>query len=122
VETVLPRILDFGPGSALRNEGGPVERSTDRLAEQEVMKHSFSTFMKKAGFVLLLTFASVGLASADVVGTLYVHTAPDGHRTTERDSGQPVAVQVDFSRTQDGRYDLTSPVTVIRRFKLMPGV
>ncbi len=63
--------------------------------------------MKNAGLVLLLTCASVGLAGADVVGTLNVHTAPDGHRTTGQDSGQPVAVQVDFSRTRDGRYDLT---------------
>jgi hypothetical protein len=78
-----------------------VECSTDRLAEQEVMKHFLRTFMKNAGIVLLLTCASVSLASADVVGTLNVHTAPDGHRTTGRDSGQRVAVQVDFSRTQD---------------------
>jgi hypothetical protein len=63
--------------------------------------------MKNAGIVLLLTCASVSLASADVVGTLNVHTTPDGHRTTGRDSGQPIAVQVDFSRTQDGAYDIT---------------
>jgi hypothetical protein len=63
--------------------------------------------MKNAGIVLLLIYASVNLAIADVVGTLNVHTAPDGHRTTGRDSGQPVAVQVDFSRTQDGTYDIT---------------
>ena len=63
--------------------------------------------MKSAGIVLLLIYASVNLASADVVGTLNVHTAPDGHWTTGRDSGKPVAVQVDFSRTQDGTYDIT---------------
>src|ERR1700751_1994171 len=63
--------------------------------------------MKKAGIVLLLICISWSLASADVVGTLNVHTAPDGHRTTGRDSGQPVVVQVDFSRTQDGTYDIT---------------
>jgi hypothetical protein len=63
--------------------------------------------MKNAGIVLLLTCTSVNLANADVVGTLNIHTAPDGHRTTGRDSGQPVAVQVDFSRTQDGTYDIT---------------
>ncbi len=71
------------------------------------MKHFLLTFMKQAGIVLLLTCASVSLAVADVVGTLNVHTTPDGHRTTGRDSGQPVAVQVDFSRTQDGRYGIT---------------
>jgi hypothetical protein len=63
--------------------------------------------MKNAGIVLLLICSSLSLASADVVGTLNVHTAPDGHRLTGRDSGQPVAVQVDFSRTQDGTYDVT---------------
>ena len=65
--------------------------------------------MKSAGIVHLLIYASVNLAlaSANVAGTLNVHTAPDGHRTTGRDSGQPVAVQVDFSRTQDGTYDIT---------------
>ena len=71
------------------------------------MKHFLRTFMKQAGIVLLLTCALVSLAGADVVGTLNVHTASDGHRTTGQDSGQPVAVQVDFSRTQDGRYDIT---------------
>src|SRR5271165_5296958 len=71
------------------------------------MKHFLRTFMKQAGIVLLWTCASVSLASADIVGTLNVHTGPDGHRTTGRDSGQPVAVQVDFSRTQDGKYDIT---------------
>jgi len=71
------------------------------------MKHSLRKFMKHAGIVLLLTCASVCVAGADVVGTLNVHTAPDGQRTTGRDSGQPVAVRVDFSRTQDGRYDIT---------------
>jgi hypothetical protein len=77
------------------------------LAEQEVMKHFLRTFVKHAGIVLLLICASVCLAGADVVGTLNVHTATDGHRTTGRDIGQPIAVQVDFSRTQDGRYDIT---------------
>jgi hypothetical protein len=63
--------------------------------------------MKNAGIVLLLICSSLSLACADVVGTLNVHTAPDGHRLTGWDSGQPVAVQVDFSRTQDGTYDVT---------------
>jgi len=63
--------------------------------------------MKNAGMVLLLICASVSLATADVVGTLNVHTAPDGNTTTGRDIGQPVSVQVDFSRTQDGTYDIT---------------
>jgi hypothetical protein len=63
--------------------------------------------MKNAGIVLLLTCASVSLAHADVVGTLNVHTMSDGHKTTGRDSGQPIAVQVDFSKTQDGTYDVT---------------
>ena len=63
--------------------------------------------MKNAGIVLLLICSPLSLASADVVGTLNVHTAADGHRTTGWDSGQPVEVQVDFSRTQDGTYDVT---------------
>jgi hypothetical protein len=71
------------------------------------MKHFLLKFMKRAGIVLLLICVSVCLAGADVVGTLNVHTTPDGHRTTGQDSGQPVAVQVDFSRAQDGRYDIT---------------
>jgi hypothetical protein len=63
--------------------------------------------MKNARIVLLLICSSLSPASADVVGTLNVHTTPDGHSITGRDSGQPVAVQVDFSRTQDGTYDVT---------------
>src|ERR1700675_2185507 len=63
--------------------------------------------MKNAGIVLLLICSPLSLASADVVGTLNVHTAADGHRTTGWDSGQPVEVHVDFSRTQDGTYDVT---------------
>src|SRR5260370_23712354 len=78
-----------------RVPNGRVGSSTDRLAEQELMKHFSRTSMKHAGIVLLLTCASVSLASADVVGTLNIHTALDGHKTTGRDSGQPVAVQVD---------------------------
>jgi hypothetical protein len=78
----------------------------NRLAEQ-FMNDLLRTFTKRAGSVLLLTCTSVSLASADVVGTLNVHTSPNGHRTTGRDNGQPVAVQVDFSRTQDGTYDIT---------------
>jgi len=63
--------------------------------------------MKNIGIVLLSIYASMNLASADVVGTLNVHTASDGLRTTGWDSGQPVTVQVDFSRTQHGTYDIT---------------
>jgi hypothetical protein len=63
--------------------------------------------MKNARIVLLLICSSLSPASADVVGTLNVHTTPDGHRITGRDSGQPVVVQVDFSTTQDGTYDVT---------------
>ena len=63
--------------------------------------------MKNAGIVLLLTCALVSAASADVVGTLNIHMAPNGHQTTGRDMGQPVAVQVDFSRTEDGMYEIT---------------
>jgi hypothetical protein len=63
--------------------------------------------MKYAGTVLLLICASVRLGSADVVGTLNIHTALDGHKTTGRDIGQPIAVQVDFSRTQDGTYEIS---------------
>src|SRR5260370_22333983 len=90
-----------------RVPNGRVGSSTDRLAEQELMKHFSRTSMKHGGIVLILTCASVSMASADVVGTLNIHTALDGHKTTGRDSGQPVAVQVDFSRTQDGTYDIT---------------
>ena len=63
--------------------------------------------MKTAGIVLLSICSSLNLASANIVGILNVHTAPGAHRTTGRDSGQPVAVQVDFSKTQDGTYDIT---------------
>jgi hypothetical protein len=63
--------------------------------------------MKYAGTVLLLICASVRLCCADVVGTLNIHTASADHRTTGRDSGQPIPVQVDFSRTQDGTYEIT---------------
>ena len=71
------------------------------------MKHFWHTFMKSAGIVLLMACASVIPAGADIVGTLNVHTAADGHRITGQDMGRPIAVQVDFSRTQDGRYDIT---------------
>ncbi|MBV8227856.1 MAG: hypothetical protein JO232_22005 [Verrucomicrobia bacterium] len=63
--------------------------------------------MKHAGIVLLMMTASATLAGADFVGTLNVHTATDRRKTTGRDSGQPIAVQIDFSRTQDGIYDVT---------------
>jgi hypothetical protein len=83
-------------------------RRRARLPRAECPKDfANSKVMKNAGIVLLLIFSPLSLASADVVGTLNVHTAADGHRTTGRDSGQPVAVQVDFSRTQDGTYDVT---------------
>jgi hypothetical protein len=71
------------------------------------MEHLLLPPMKNAGIVLLLTCAWVVAAAADVVGTLNIHTAPDGHQTTGRDSGQPVAVQIDFSRTEDGTYEIT---------------
>ena len=80
-------------------EAWPAEESAKDFANAKVMK--------KAGIVFLLICASMNLASADVVGILNVHTAPDGLRTTGWDSGQPVAVQVDFSRTQDGTYDIS---------------
>jgi hypothetical protein len=63
--------------------------------------------MKKAGMAFVLICGLLSPVSADVVGILNVHLASDGHSETGRDSGQPVAVQVDFSRTQDGTYDLT---------------
>ncbi|MBV8376043.1 MAG: hypothetical protein JO279_03485 [Verrucomicrobia bacterium] len=63
--------------------------------------------MTKAGIILLLICASISLARSDVVGTLNIHTAPDGHTMTGQDSGQPVEVRVDFSGTQDGTYDLS---------------
>jgi hypothetical protein len=79
-----------------------------RVAQAKAFKHlANAKVMKAAGIVLILTCVSVSLAGADVVGILYVHTASGGHRTTGWDSGQPVAVQVDFSRTQDGTYDIT---------------
>jgi hypothetical protein len=71
------------------------------------MKHFWLTFMKSAGIVLLMAYASVIPAGADIVGNLNIHTAADGHRIIGQDTGQPVTVQVDFSRTQDGRYDIT---------------
>jgi hypothetical protein len=63
--------------------------------------------MYRTRLVLLLIFASAKLAGADVVGTLNVHTARNGHIRTGLDTGLPVPVQVDFSRTQDGAYDIT---------------
>jgi hypothetical protein len=77
----------------------PLSRFESGLFSAKVVRH--------VGTVLLLICVSVCLCSADVVGTLNVHTSPDEHRTTGWDSGQPVAVQVDFSRTQDGTYDVT---------------
>ncbi len=71
------------------------------------MEHLLLPPMKNAGIVLLLTCAWVVAAAAEVVGTLNVHTTPDGHQTTGRDSGQPVTVQIDFSQTEDGTYDIT---------------
>jgi hypothetical protein len=63
--------------------------------------------MRHAETVLLLICASARLCCADVVGTLYIHTASDGPRTTGRDSGQPIPVRVDFSTTEDGTYEIT---------------
>jgi hypothetical protein len=63
--------------------------------------------MKNAEMAFVLICGLLSPVRADVVGTLNVHFAPDGHSETGRDSGQPVAVQVDFSRTQDGTYDVT---------------
>jgi hypothetical protein len=63
--------------------------------------------MNHAKFVFLLLWSSANLAGADVVGTLNIHTTLDGRTTTGRDSGQAVVVQVDFSRTQDGVYDIS---------------
>jgi hypothetical protein len=63
--------------------------------------------MKSAEMAFAIICGSLSPVSADVVGTLNVHLAPDGHSETGRDSGQPVAVQVDFSGTQDGTYDIS---------------
>jgi hypothetical protein len=52
-------------------------------------------------------FASAVMATADVVGTLNVHTALDGHSKTGSDIGQPIPVQVDFAGTRDGLYDIS---------------
>jgi hypothetical protein len=54
-----------------------------------------------------LIFGSANLAGADAVGTLNLHTAHNSHAITGLDTGQPIPVQVDFSRTQDGTYDIT---------------
>jgi hypothetical protein len=57
--------------------------------------------MHRTRLVLLLIFASAKLAGADVVGTLNVHTARNGHTRTGLDTGLPVPVQVhDNQRTQ----------------------
>jgi hypothetical protein len=63
--------------------------------------------MKHLEIAFLAMFACATLAGADVVGTLNVHTSMQGRKTTGRDTGQPIAVQIDFSRTQDGTYDIT---------------
>jgi hypothetical protein len=63
--------------------------------------------MKIAGMIFLSICSSLSPASANIVGILNVHTAPGEHGTTGWDSGQPVAVQIDFSKTQDGMYDIT---------------
>jgi hypothetical protein len=63
--------------------------------------------MNYARVVLCLMFASAVVATADVVGTLNVHTALDGHSKTGADIGQPIPVQVDFAGTQDGVYDIS---------------
>jgi hypothetical protein len=63
--------------------------------------------MKIAGMAFALVCGSLSPVSADVVGILNVHLAPDGHSETGRDSGLPVAVQVGFSGTQDGTYDVS---------------
>ena len=57
--------------------------------------------------VLLLIFASAILAGADVVGTLNVHTGLSGQAKIGVDTGQPIPVQVDFSKTEDGTYDIS---------------
>ena len=63
--------------------------------------------MDCAKIVLMLIFVSAILAGADVVGTLNVHTALSGQAKTGVDTGQPIPVQVDFSKTQDGTYDIS---------------
>jgi hypothetical protein len=80
--------------------------SRDHLADRGVMEHVLGKRMRNARILLLMACALVDVASADVVGVLNVHTAP-GLRATGWDSGRPVAVQVDFSRTEDGNYDVT---------------
>jgi hypothetical protein len=47
------------------------------------------------------------VAAADVVGTLNVHTALGGQGKTGLDTGQPIPVQVDFSGTTDGAYEIS---------------
>jgi hypothetical protein len=95
---------------------GPIERFViavaitltfiDCLAEPAVLKDLLRTAMDCAKSVLMLIFASVILAGADVVGTLNVHTTLSGKAKTGVDTGQPIPVQVDFSKTPDGRSEV----------------
>ncbi len=63
--------------------------------------------MKQVRTAFLLVFALARLGSGEIVGTLNTHTAPDRKTITGRYTGLPIAVQVDFSRTQNGTYDIT---------------
>jgi hypothetical protein len=77
------------------------------LAEHAHLREFAVVVMKCARVVLCLMFASAVMATADVVGTLNVHTALDGHSKTGSDIGQPIPVQVDFAGTQDGVYAIS---------------
>ena len=78
-----------------------------RLAEKAHLREFGAVVMNYARVVLCLLFASAVMATADVVGTLNVHTALDSHRKTGSDMGGPIPVQVDFSGTEDGVYDIS---------------
>jgi hypothetical protein len=69
----------------------------------KVMKNAEMLFVLIPGLIS----GSLSPASAEVVGTLNVHIAADRHSVTGRDSGQRISVQVDFSSTQDGIYEVT---------------
>jgi hypothetical protein len=80
---------------------------TDCLAELVVLKDLSPTAMDCAKIVLMLIFSSAIMAGADVVGTLNVHTALSGQAKIGVDTGEPIPVQVDFSKTEDGTYDIS---------------
>ncbi|MBV9672388.1 MAG: hypothetical protein JO076_06130 [Verrucomicrobia bacterium] len=57
--------------------------------------------------IFLIMFVGATLASADTVGRLNIHKAPGGKTVTGHDNGRSIPVEIDFSQTQDGTYDVT---------------